>query len=250
MRNGIYDIESGTIIVFDLSNAIDERKLFQNHLIFINKNDILIFDRGYYSKLMIQIILEKEAHCIIRLKTNLSFVQDMTKNNFKDNIYRLDNNCKLWIVKYTIKNNDYFLGTTLLDSKKYSILSLKELYGTRWDIDESYKCIKIPLNGNNIRSQNENKIFSEIYIRLIILLIVKYIENINKPVSVRNNYKKKINSLLPLLLFKNKNISKMLKCVHIILGTACEYELNRHYERIAIKPGSKWYHYNTLHRAT
>ena len=45
---------------------------------------------------MVQIILEKEVHCTIRLKTNLSFVQDITKNNFKDNIYRLDKNSKIY----------------------------------------------------------------------------------------------------------------------------------------------------------
>ena len=47
---GLYDVGKNIHINYTHSNILYERKIFKSQLKYIKKNDILLFDRGYYSK--------------------------------------------------------------------------------------------------------------------------------------------------------------------------------------------------------
>ena len=77
---------------------------------------------------------------IIRLKKNLKLIT----NN--------DNN-KIRIVKYKIRNNEYYLATNLIDVNEFPDNKLSDLYHSRWRIEEYFKFIKnnCNFNVNNIK---------------------------------------------------------------------------------------------------
>ena len=185
------------------------------------------------------------------MKTNNKNVQNLINNNYEDQIYKLNNNRNIRIIKYTINGNIFYLGTSLLDKINYTYQQIIDFYHLRWSIEEEYKKIKILLNGRYITSNNQNKILSEIYIRLIINLLSQYIENLSKSNNkIVDELKQKINTtntvnlvcnyLLPELLFNNKKYTKKLvQLINCILNTTNIYKLNRHYPRIAKKPNYK-----------
>ena len=74
--NCIYDINNKIIVNMHLNNNYDERECVINQLNYINKNDTLIFDRGYYSKELLLKINNIGAHSIFRLRNNYKFTSN------------------------------------------------------------------------------------------------------------------------------------------------------------------------------
>ena len=106
--------------------------------------NIFIFDRGFYSKLMIDHLELNGYKYIIRIKKNLKIISN-------------NNNDKLRIVKYKIKQSEYYLITNLIDTNLFSDMDISNLYHKRWSIEEYFKYIKINcnINTNNIKNDTE-----------------------------------------------------------------------------------------------
>ncbi len=50
--------------------------------------------------------------------------------------------CRVRLVRYTAGDTDYLLATTLLDSRRYPVRALADLYHARWGVEELYKISK------------------------------------------------------------------------------------------------------------
>ena len=94
------------------------------------KDNIYLFDRGYYSTNLYKQICDNDAKCIVRLKSNSSLI-----NNISDNDYDIIINETYYgrIVKYIINNNEYYLLTNL-DRNIFDSNVIKEMYHRRWDV--------------------------------------------------------------------------------------------------------------------
>ena len=62
---------------------------------------------------------------------------------------------KLRLIKYTISETTYTLGTTLLDRNKYKGEEFSDLYHSRWGVEELYKISKVLIDVEDFHSQTE-----------------------------------------------------------------------------------------------
>jgi hypothetical protein len=258
--NGIYDIYNNIIVDLNLDKCNSEQKIYQDQLHYLQKDDIIIHDRGYYSHKLLYLLYSKNIYPIFRMKKNMKIVQDLLNSVVDDKIYIINNDdtnyisIKYRLVKYEINNKIYILGTTLLDGK-FTIDLLKELYKHRWKIEVYFKTIKYDLSFQNFHSKSEELVKQEIQTHKCITQLTKILEKIyiynnkhvenkmqNNNTNLKNNLDKTIKNILKILLYKKNN--KEIRRILILLFTyLVEIRENRSYKRKAIVPPSKWYHY-------
>jgi hypothetical protein len=257
--SGLYDISNNTIVDLHLSNTNSERKQYLGQFKYLNKNDIVIHDRGYYSAKLLYELYIKEVYPIFRMKINDSNVEDLLKSDENDKIYIINNentnfiDIKLRLIKYIVNNKKYILGTTLLDTE-FTIEKLAKLYHDRWKIETYFRTIKYDISFKNFHSKKENLIKQEIYMNMFITQLARIMEEIfigaNKDIkqklkkyktNFKNNIENTSSKILFYLLYK-KNKNKTIIC---IITNIFEYLIkirpNRTYARISITPFSKWY---------
>ena len=122
--SGLYDISNNTIVDLHLSNTNSERKQYMGQFKYLNKNDIVIHDRGYYSAKLLYELYIKEVYPIFRMKINDSNVEDLLKSDENEKIYIINNentnfiDIKLRLIKYIVNNKKYINATEIRNHSK------------------------------------------------------------------------------------------------------------------------------------
>ena len=92
------------------------KSFIRNLLKYVKKDDIVIFDRGYYSKELINCINNNKSYFICRMRQDSLFVKDALKKCTYDNIKELAGYGKIRIIKYTIDGSPFYLSTNIFDA--------------------------------------------------------------------------------------------------------------------------------------
>jgi len=105
----IYDIENKIPINYYLFKQRNERDAFKQQIKYLRKGDIVIFDRGYFSYDIIDILNNKGINYIFRLKNNKKEVKYLIDNNLKEYIF-INKNIYNKVVQYNINDSseDYY----------------------------------------------------------------------------------------------------------------------------------------------
>lgn len=250
LLNTLYSVNNKIPIGFDLSEGFNENKSFLDNLMkYIKKDDIIMFDRGYFSKKLIKEIDNKNANFICRMKKNSLCVQELNKRNTNECFYWLESYGILRIMKYIIDGKTFYLSTNMFDNK---ISYFSNLYHKRWYIEEYFKTIKHNMRVSNINYTKIIKIKQHIYACFILTILARYMESItNKYISKNNNKNSYINfkqaieltghHIIINLLIK-QSTKKIINVLHVINDDRINNIANRSYQRIRIKPVSKWYY--------
>lgn len=150
------------------------------------------------------------------------------------------------IVKYTIADETYFIGTNIFDKVNYPVEKLKDLYHSRWQIEEHYKFLKCNTGFKYIHSKSENGIKQEMYLNFFITQIVRGLEymNIKSFLPPKKGRKKKFNSKVHFsavsIAVKNSEKTPMNKFLKTILPRfTLSFELNRSFDRLIKFPSTK-----------
>lgn len=129
----IYNLTTYIIHDFCLSDKMDERICAQEHLKILREDDVVIYDRGYFSYYMLHEHYNKKIYPIFRLQKGLQnkAIEDFIASNEEDRIiiyspfdtvkYDLKKKginidiipIKIRLIKYQINNEIYIIGTTL-----------------------------------------------------------------------------------------------------------------------------------------
>lgn len=248
---GIYDITLNAPVTLDMCKHNNERKAFIDYFQNSNnyKNSIFIFDRGYFSDDLIKFLESKEIKYVCRLKEKINIVKNLTANDYKT-IY---NQTPIRVIKYTIDNKDYFLGTNLNDENEFSINILKTLYHERWKIEEYFKHIKYVCKLADMNEKKSNSIYKTVFAQLIVTQlthIIQAIVNMNIPLKDKTVINKNLLTdgiykfFLLNFLYNRRFSSKTIKQFLLIYIHYTHTQTGKHYERIAIKPYKKW---NLIH---
>ena len=186
----LYQLKSKIPYSFELAAHYNERTLALSHLKTLSPNDLVIYDRGYFSYAMLYYHLQANVDAVFRLPRNSFKVIDA----FFD---REDTECqvtlkipakrhkeigakypdiafkplKLRLVKYIYDETTYVLGTTLLDSAYYQIDALCDLYHSRWGIEELYKISKELIDVEDFHAQSDRGIKQELYAHFVLITI-------------------------------------------------------------------------------
>jgi DDE family transposase len=255
--NSIFELEKKIPINNEICKHRDERKALNEQLKYLKCNDVLILDRGYYSKQLLFSIKENNLNAIFRLSKGLDLVKQLKKSH-KDEIFinvKVKNiTIPLRILSYKLNegkgNENYYLASTLIDNK--SIDFYKEKYHKRWAIETHFKHAKYNMSLINIKSKTFNGIKKDILANQFVSIISGYFEYLLADYIQKPKDKYKINTnnclnltskLFPLLFYsKNENylIEQINPIFNIIATTLVCIQINRHYKRIRKRPISKW----------
>ena len=160
----LYDVFNGLVLDAGMeSYTTSESALCAQHMPFIKKGDLVLFDRYYASFERMFLLRAKGAHFVFRMKDNWwNCVDNFVKSGLNEQMVclqlpaklqyllakypHLSPTLKVRLVKKTNRKGEtQVFCTSLTETQTYSHKSILNLYKQRWGIEEAYKLIKCRL---------------------------------------------------------------------------------------------------------
>ncbi|MDQ6962854.1 MAG: transposase, partial [Mariprofundaceae bacterium] len=191
LLSSLYQLKSKIPYDFDLVNHGNERTCALAHLKTLQANDVVVYDRGYYSYVMLYFHLQAGVHPVFRLPKNtfrkittneidqvftLSISKSTQKAIHKKHPFIIFKPIKVRLLKYTIGDSDYSLCTTLLDPI-YTYDSFKDLYHARWGIEELYKVSKQMIEVEDFHGKSERAVKQELFAHFVLITMSRLCSN-------------------------------------------------------------------------
>ena len=265
----LYDIDYGIVGDVILSNTLDERAAALQHMRYIQKGDVVVMDRGYYSKALFKAFDDAGVHVIFRAKKNTSKKEwsDFSKDilSSKDGI-----DCRF--VKYTVDSVDYMMITNLLDTETNPLSLIQQMYHKRWGIETAYGYVKECCSLANLHGRTASHLLEELYANFLNFNIARLAEyhsinksnyemvggvfnrNVLKTTRASGKHNQKINfkqcisqtmdSLGKLLSGDFKKELDIL-AEYVVKGLSPIRD-NRQFNRISLQPHNKWVHHRNM----
>ncbi len=272
----LYRLKPKLPVDFDLVSHGDERKLALGHFNALQTNDVVVYDRGYFSYQMLDAHLERQVHAVFRLKTKLyKNIDTFTESDESDKIVDILPSeqwrkellkkyptltmkpLKLRLVKYKVAGIIYTLGTTLYDQECYRLEEFPDLYHSRWGVEELYKISKESIKVDEFHGKSERGVKQELFAHFVLITMTRFFSNhaeigfnleneaVDKKNKMVTNFK---NSLLTVgrniesLFFQHAQIIKNTVSQIINDISFCKQRLRpgRSYDRVSKKPIGKW----------
>ena len=142
----------------------NERTAALTHLDRAAEGDVIVYDRGYYSFAVALAHLERGTDFVFRVKEGANPTFDafgasgetertVTLDAPRDGTAPRGRTLRVRLVRYTAGDTEFRLATSLLDSRRYGIEPLSDLYHGRWGIEEMYKSGKSVIGELHARSE-------------------------------------------------------------------------------------------------
>jgi hypothetical protein len=164
-----------------------ELQLLIRHLDKVEQGDILLLDRGYPSRYLFSILASRGNHYVVRMKPNWMPVKKFLKSRKQDIVVTMEVpdgdhdryrqqfsgmqktiKCRLVKIKDE-KGHVQVLCTSLLDSAKYKLEELGELYQMRWGIEEGYKMYKARVQVEAFSGKTATAVKQDIYAKIMMM---------------------------------------------------------------------------------
>ncbi len=168
--------------------ASSERELLYKHLDKVQKGDLLLLDRGYPSLALIFLLKAKGIQFCMRMKEDwwlsvkkfsesgktqkiVSFrLPKKDREMLKDYPDILNKEIKCRLVSIELPNVEKeILCTSLLDSNKYPVEDIGELYHFRWNEEEGYKLFKARMEVENFSGKTALAIKQDFFAKVFIM---------------------------------------------------------------------------------
>ena len=176
------------------SDRVSEQQMFESHFAFMNKTDLLTADANYGYFRLLKLLINSEISYCIRINHNSLFIRAFLLSGKKDIItqWRPLRHTKMNCEKHNVNSDpitvrlvrvDLPNGKTevlilsLLDQKKYSYDSIKELYNLRWGVEEQIKKYMQRLIIEFFSSLKINGVLQDFYANIFMLNIVSLLTN-------------------------------------------------------------------------
>jgi hypothetical protein len=192
----LYQLRSQLPFDFDLVSHANERQCAMRHLQALQQNDVVVYDRGYFSYPMLHRHCETAVHAIFRLQeTSCVVIREFFSSPATDTEVTIDPSARtradiraqfpdldiiplrLRLVKYQIAGNTYCLGTTLLDAGRYPVRALMEVYHGRWGIEELYKVSKHIFIVEDFHARTERGVKQELFAHFVLVTMNRLFAN-------------------------------------------------------------------------
>ena len=193
----LYEIRSQLPYDFDVVAHSDERMCARKHLDVLKVNDVVVYDRGYYSYAMLHQHYQTGVHAVFRLQEASSTVirdffasgdtdwdvtispsprsaTDILKRNPGLDIVPL----RMRLLKYRVSETTYCLGTTLIDPEhRYSLQEFMDVYHSRWGVEELYKTSKQIIEVEDFHSKTERGVKQEVFAQFVLITMNRLFAN-------------------------------------------------------------------------
>jgi hypothetical protein len=233
----LYQVKSQMPYDFDLVSHKNERLCAQQHLKTLEENDVIVYDRGYFSYVMLHQHFESKIHAVFRLQKNsFIIINDFFSSPDTDIIVTILPSSdtqrdirlkqpelkivpiKMRLIKYQIDEKNYCLGTTLVDQKQYSNKDFIDVYHARWGVEELYKVSKQIFSIEDFHAKSERGVKQEIFAHFALITMNRIFANkadidLNLSINSDTNIKEHENSALKQQTHKIKTNFK--NCIHV-----------------------------------
>lgn len=164
-----------------------ELQLLLKHLPKVEKGDILLLDRGYPARYLFSVLQSKGIGFVIRMKPYWVPVKQFMKSPKKDievimevpdgdyERYRkqfpsMKKRIRCRMVKVYGENGEIqILCTSLLDTAKYKLKEIQDLYRIRWGIEEGYKMYKARVQVEAFSGKTAIAVKQDIYAKVMMM---------------------------------------------------------------------------------
>lgn len=194
MASVFYDVLNHLVIDSGIhSRLTSEKQCAEDHLAFSDKNDLVLFDRGYVSHWLYAYLLQRNISFCMRAKTKQSLViKEFVASGKTEAIVTFEPNkssirtCKekglstkgisLRLVRVDLPNEVEVLVTNLMDEERYDCAVFKGLYHLRWGIEENYKRLKQWLEIENFSGKSTLSVKQDFYAKIVASNLTALIE--------------------------------------------------------------------------
>jgi hypothetical protein len=168
--------------------ASSERELLYKHLEKVNKGDLLLLDRGYPSLALIFLLTARGIRFCMRMKENWWLnVKEFSESGreqqvvtfrlpqkdrelLKDYPWMYEKVIKCRLVSISLPNGEKeILCTSLMDSRKYPVEDIAELYHYRWNEEEGYKLFKSRMEIENFSGKTALAVKQDFFAKVFIM---------------------------------------------------------------------------------
>ncbi len=134
----------------------------------LGSDNLLLFDRGYFTADLLRMVLLSENQCCFRLKKNASkAVINFIKSNCQDIISEINIDGQDYKIRFTKLRLDTgeeeYLCSSLLDMDKFTPNIMKDIYKLRWGVEEQFKDMKHAISVENFVGKKVNSIKQEFF---------------------------------------------------------------------------------------
>lgn len=185
MASVFYDALNHMVIDSTIKpNNTSEKQCASEHLKYADKNDLIIYDRGYPAFWLYALHIQHKLTFCMRAKTNQCLiVKEFVTSNKKESIVTYTPNktsiktceekglpttpIKLRLVRVDLPGGVEVLITNLMDSDKYNAGLFKSLYHLRWGIEENYKRLKQWVEIENFSGKSALSVQQDFYAKIV-----------------------------------------------------------------------------------
>ncbi len=185
MASVFYDVLNHMVIDSTIKpRSGSEHKCAAEHLKHADKNDLILYDRGYNAFWLYALHTKHNSAFCMRAKANKNLlVKDFVNSNKKEAVVTFEANkpsvktcnekglptipIKLRLVRVDLPNEVEVIITNLMDTSKYEASIFKALYHQRWGIEENYKCLKQWVEIENFSGKSALSVQQDFYAKIM-----------------------------------------------------------------------------------
>lgn len=161
--------------------AVGERALAEQHIEHLNKDDLLLLDRGYPAFWLFALLLSRGVQFCTRMTVSEWLVaQDFVASGVDEQVvelhpgYEAKKACRqrslsaeslaVRLIRVELQTGEIeVLATSLLDTDRFPYAIVKELYPKRWPVEEDYKIMKSRLQVENWSGTSVESIYQDFH---------------------------------------------------------------------------------------
>ena len=163
---------------------VGEREMLRMQFDSLNKNDLLLLDRGYPSYWLFSLLTDNDIKFCARISINQwNVIKDFNASNEHDQVIELQalaevkrryeihgvkaKPIQIRLVKIRLDTGENeILVTNLNNQKEYQYSIFKELYQNRWPVEEDYKIMKHRLEVENFSGKSTEAVHQDFFAKL------------------------------------------------------------------------------------
>ena len=185
----LYQLKSYLPWDFDLVAHGNERVCAAQHLGALAPNDVVVYDRGYYSYVLLHQHHQAGIHAVFRLPTSgfqaihafLASEETDTTVTVLPSPRRRTHIHAAWpdlaiiplslrLMKYERAGTTFCVGTTLVAPEhRYPIQAFMEVYHARWGVEELYKVSKRLIEVEEFHAKTERGVKQELFAQFVLI---------------------------------------------------------------------------------
>ena len=160
-----------------------ERSLAAEHMQHVKANDLVLLDRGYPAFWLFALILSRQAHFCVRVKTYWKEIRKFSNSGKNEAIITLPQSlvsieqCKLLnlpvfpiqvrAIRVKLDRGETeILLTSVMDKDLYPCEIFKELYHLRWTTEENYKTTKCRVEIENFSGKSVESVYQDFHAKV------------------------------------------------------------------------------------